>query len=102
MPRRTRRCGGFPEVTPTGYSLAHILMQDALLDAIEDELQLITQASVELMPFLVIGAPLRHLHGIYNSAVVIHRSRAVTASVCPHPGDWRCGVKTSHPEAGQA
>ena len=27
---------------------------------------------------------------------------AVIASVCPHPGDWRCGVKTAHPEAGQA
>lgn len=61
----------------TGYSLDDILMQDALLDAVEDELQRITQASVELMPVLVIGAPLRHLHRIYNTAVVIHRGRVL-------------------------
>jgi NAD+ synthase (glutamine-hydrolysing) len=67
----------FPELTPTGYSLDDILMQDALLDAVEDELQRITQASVELMPVLVIGAPLRHLHRIYNTAVVIHRGRVL-------------------------
>ena len=65
----------FPELTLTGYSLDDILMQDALLDAVEDEIQRITQASVELMPVLVIGAPLRYLHRIYNTAVVIHRGR---------------------------
>ena len=27
---------------------------------------------------------------------------AVTALVCPHPGDWCCWVKTAHPDAGQA
>ena len=52
-------------------------MQDALLDAVDDELQRITQASVELMSVLVIGAPLRHLHRIYNTAVVIHRGRVL-------------------------
>ncbi len=66
-----------PELALTGYSLDDILMQDALLDAVEDELQRITQASVELMPVLVIGAPLRHLHRIYNTAVVIHRGRVL-------------------------
>src|SRR3954447_23394255 len=67
----------FPELALTGYSLDDILMQDALLDAVEDELQRITEASVELMPVLVIGAPLRHLHRIYNTAVVIHRGLIV-------------------------
>ena len=67
----------FPELALTGYSLDDILMQDALLDAVEDELQRITQASVELMPVLVIGAPLRHLHRIYNTAVVVHRGRVL-------------------------
>jgi hypothetical protein len=67
----------FPELALTGYSLDDILMRDALLDAVEDQLQRITQASVELMPVLVIGAPLRHLHRIYNTAVVIHRGRVL-------------------------
>ena len=47
----------FPELALTGYSVDDILMQDALLDAVEDELQRITQASVELTPVLVIGCP---------------------------------------------
>ncbi len=67
----------FPELALTGYSLDDILMQDALLDAVEDEIQRITQASVELIPVLVIGAPLRYLHRIYNTAVVIHRGRVL-------------------------
>src|SRR5689334_775663 len=67
----------FPELALTGYSLEDILMQDAILDAVEDELQRITQASTELIPVLVIGAPLRYLHRIYNTAVVIHRGRVL-------------------------
>ena len=67
----------FPELELTGYSLDDILMQDALLDAVEDGIQRVTQASVELMPVLVIGAPLRYLHRIYNTAVVIHRGRVL-------------------------
>jgi NAD+ synthase (glutamine-hydrolysing) len=67
----------FPELALTGYSLDDILMQDTLLDAVEDAIQRITQASVEVMPVLVIGAPLRYLHRIYNTAVVIHRGRVL-------------------------
>lgn len=65
----------FPELAMTGYSLDDILMQDAVLDAVEDELHRIVQASIELIPVVVVGAPLRHLHRIYNAAVVIHRGR---------------------------
>lgn len=67
----------FPELALTGYSLDDILMQDALLDAVEVEIQRITQASVNLVPVLAIGAPLRYLHRIYNTAVVIHRGRVL-------------------------
>jgi NAD+ synthase (glutamine-hydrolysing) len=65
----------FPELALTGYSLDDILMQDTVLDAVEDQLQRIAEASVDLMPVLVIGAPLRYLHRVYNTAVVIHRGR---------------------------
>ena len=33
----------------------------------------VVAASADLLPVLVVGAPLRHLHRIYNTAVVIHR-----------------------------
>ena len=63
----------FPELTLSGYSIEDILLQDSLLDAVESALADIVAASVDLLPVLVVGAPLRHLHRIYNTAVVIHR-----------------------------
>jgi len=67
----------FPELTLSGYSIEDILLQDALLDAVEDALLDIVAASAELLPVLVVGAPLRYQHRIYNTAVVIHRGRAL-------------------------
>lgn len=63
----------FPELTLSGYSIEDILLQDSLLDAVQTALGEIVAASADLLPVLVVGAPLRHLHRIYNTAVVIHR-----------------------------
>jgi len=63
----------FPELTLSGYSIEDILLQDVLLDAVDEALQEIVAASSDLLPVLVVGAPVRHLHRIYNAAVVIHR-----------------------------
>ncbi|MDT5265087.1 MAG: hypothetical protein QOI90_1713, partial [Mycobacterium sp.] len=57
----------------SGYSIEDILLQDGLLDAVEVALVDVVAASVELLPVLVVGAPLRHRHRVYNTAVVIHR-----------------------------
>ena len=67
----------FPELTLSGYSIEDILLQDALLDAVEEALVEVVAASVVLLPVLVVGAPLRHGHRIYNTAVVIHRGRVL-------------------------
>lgn len=67
----------FPELTLSGYSIEDIVMQDALLDAVEDALLDVVAASADLMPVLVVGAPLRYAHRIYNTAVVIHRGRVL-------------------------
>lgn len=67
----------FPELTLSGYSIEDILLQDTLLDAVEDAVLDIVDASAELMPVLVIGAPLRYANRIYNTAVVIHRGRVL-------------------------
>ncbi|MDT5179934.1 MAG: hypothetical protein QOJ95_4132 [Mycobacterium sp.] len=63
----------FPELTLSGYSIEDILLQDTLLDAVEHAVDGLVSASADLLPMLVIGAPLRHRHRIYNTAVVIHR-----------------------------
>ena len=67
----------FPELTLSGYSIEDILLQDTLLDAVEDAVLDIAEASTELMPVLVVGAPLRYANRIYNTAVVIHRGRVL-------------------------
>ncbi len=63
----------FPELTLSGYSIDDILMQDTLVEAVEDALGTIVAASADLLPVLVVGAPLRHRNRLYNTAVVIHR-----------------------------
>ena len=63
----------FPELTLSGYSIEDILLQDVLLDSVENAVADVVAASSELLPVLVVGAPLRHRHRIYNTAVVIHR-----------------------------
>ncbi len=63
----------FPELTLSGYSIEDIVMQDSLLNAVEDAVATIVAASTDLLPVLVVGAPLRHRNRIYNTAVVIHR-----------------------------
>jgi NAD+ synthase (glutamine-hydrolysing) len=63
----------FPELTLSGYSIEDILLQDVLLDSVESAVADVVTASSDLLPVLVVGAPLRHRHRIYNTAVVIHR-----------------------------
>ena len=63
----------FPEMTLCGYSIDDIVLQDLLLDDVNDAVEEIVAASTDLLPVLVVGAPLRYRHRVYNTAVVIHR-----------------------------
>ena len=65
----------FSELTLSGYSIEDLLLQDALLDAVEDAVTAVLTASRDLAPVLVVGAPLRHAGRLYNTALVIHRGR---------------------------
>ncbi|HVJ54198.1 MAG TPA: NAD(+) synthase [Aliidongia sp.] len=65
----------FPELALSGYSIEDLLLQDALLDAVEQAAATLLAGSAELAPVLVVGAPLRHAGRIYNTALVIHRGR---------------------------
>ncbi|MFE7846239.1 NAD(+) synthase [Microbacterium sp. NPDC057407] len=63
----------FPELCLTGYSIEDLLMQDAVLDGVEAAIERLVEASVDLFPMIVVGAPLRHRNRLHNCAVVIHR-----------------------------
>ena len=71
----------FPELTLSGYSIEDILLQDSLLEAVETALADVVAGSADLLPVLVVGAPLRHLHRVYNTAVVIHRGSVLGVAV---------------------
>ncbi|MBN8902333.1 MAG: NAD(+) synthase, partial [Rhodospirillales bacterium] len=65
----------FPELGLSGYSIGDLLQQTMLLDAVETAIDDLVEASVDLMPLLLVGAPIRHLGALYNCAVAIHRGR---------------------------
>lgn len=63
----------FPELCLTGYSLEDLFLQDPLLDAAAAAVAAVAEGSRDLLPLLVVGAPLRHGNRIFNCAIVIHR-----------------------------
>ncbi len=65
----------FPELGISGYSIDDLLHQEALLDAATSAIGRIVAGSASLQPMIVVGAPLRFEHGVFNTAVVIHRGR---------------------------
>jgi NAD+ synthase (glutamine-hydrolysing) len=67
----------FPELCLSGYAIEDLLLQDALLDAVERGLAAVVEASTGFMSVLVVGAPLRQGSRIYNCAVVVHRGRVL-------------------------
>ncbi len=67
----------FPELGLSGYAISDLLQQTTLLEAVEAAIGTLAAASVELMPLLLVGAPLRHLGALYNCAVAIHRGRVL-------------------------
>ncbi len=71
----------FPEMALSGYSIEDIVLQDLLLDDVEAAVSDIVASSTDLLPMLVVGAPLRYGQRIYNTAVVIHRG--VVLGVAP-------------------
>ena len=65
----------FPELSLSSYAIDDLHLQGAVLDAVERELAGIVAASAQLIPVLVIGAPLRHAGRLYNCAAVIAGGR---------------------------
>ena len=67
----------FPELGLSGYAIDDLLMQDVLLDAVDGAVVTLAQGTRDLLPVVVVGAPLRNASRLYNCAVVIHRGRVL-------------------------
>ena len=63
----------FPELALSGYAVDDLLMQDTLLAGVDAAVAELVEASADLLPVLVVGAPLVHGTRVVNAAVVIHR-----------------------------
>ncbi|MEU9474602.1 NAD(+) synthase [Streptomyces sp. NPDC048191] len=94
--RHARRCAEegvavavFPELCLSGYAIDDLLLQDAMLDDVETALATVVAESADLLPVLVVGAPLRHRDVIYNCAVLIHRGRILGVVPKSYPPNYR-------------
>ena len=61
----------YPELCVSSYAIDDLLLQSALLDAVEAAVGAIVAASKGLSPLLLIGAPLRQGGRLYNCALAI-------------------------------
>src|ERR1700710_2560275 len=67
----------FPELGISAYSNEDLFHQDALLDATRDAIGQLVEASRELTPVLLVGAPLRFEGKLFNCALVIYRGQVL-------------------------
>jgi NAD+ synthase (glutamine-hydrolysing) len=65
----------FPELGISAYTNEDLFHQDALLDAVREALATVIEASSDLTPVLLVGAPLRFERKLFNCAVAIYRGR---------------------------
>jgi NAD+ synthase (glutamine-hydrolysing) len=67
----------FPELGLSGYAIDDLHLQETLLDGVEAGIAALVEASRELSPVLLAGAPVRRNGRIYNCAVAIARGRVL-------------------------
>lgn len=66
-----------PELCLSSYAIDDLHMQEALLAEVEAAVARVTEASKELSPVILVGAPLRHEARLYNCAVAISRGKVL-------------------------
>ena len=65
----------FPELCLTGYAIDDLLLSDVLLSDVLAAIETLRAASADLLPALVVGAPLHLGDRLYNCALVIQGGR---------------------------
>jgi len=67
----------FPELALSGYAIDDLFLQDTLLREVEEAVATLAEASTDLRPVIVVGAPLVHGTRVLNCAVVIQGGRVL-------------------------
>lgn len=79
----------FTELCLTGYSIDDLFLQDALLDEVEEALNILAWKTQNLTPVILVGAPLRHEGRVYNCAVAIHDGKFLGVVPKTHLPNYR-------------
>lgn len=90
----------FPELALSAYAIDDLLLQDTLLDAVESAIDDIVARSSELMPLILLGAPVRHAGRVYNTALAIHRGRLLGVVPKIHLPNYREFYERRHFASG--
>ncbi|HST74163.1 MAG TPA: NAD(+) synthase, partial [Acetobacteraceae bacterium] len=91
----------FPELALSAYAIDDLLLQDPLLEAVERAVASLVEGSRELLPLLLVGAPLRHGSRLYNTAVAIHRGRLLGVVPKVHLPNYREFYEHRHFASGE-
>jgi NAD+ synthase (glutamine-hydrolysing) len=65
----------FPELNISSYAVDDLHLQEAFLDAVEQGIVELCEATAKLSPVVAVGAPLRRNGRLYNCALAISRGR---------------------------
>jgi NAD+ synthase (glutamine-hydrolysing) len=90
----------FPELCLSGYSIEDLLLQDTLITAVDEAIRTIVAASADLLPVLVVGAPLVHGTRLLNCAVVVKSGRILGVAPKSYLPNYREFYERRHFAAG--
>ena len=90
----------FPELALSAYSIDDLLLQDALLDAVETQIERLVADSADWLPLLLVGAPVRHRGRLYNAALAIHRGKLLGVVPKMHLPNYREFYERRHFASG--
>mgnify|MGYP000942452188 FL=1 len=90
----------FPELGLTGYSIDDLLLSDVLLAEVLAAIETIRAASADLLPAIVVGAPLRCGSRLCNCAVVIQGGVVLGVAPKSYLPDYREFYEKRHFAAG--
>ncbi|HVA79685.1 MAG TPA: nitrilase-related carbon-nitrogen hydrolase, partial [Candidatus Binataceae bacterium] len=79
----------FPELGLTAYSCDDLFQQRAVLDAAEDALRAILEASRTLNIVAIVGMPVRVDNSLFNCAIALSRGRILAAFPKSYPPNYR-------------
>ena len=90
----------FPELGLSAYAIDDLLLQDALLEAVEVAIGELVEASRDLFPVIVVGAPLRAQGRLYNTAIAIHRGEILGVTPKTYLPNYREFYERRHFSSG--